>query len=330
MDDLPLYPLHFEPIYKSALWGGRRLAEVLGRPLPEDGPIGEAWVLSDQGSQLSRLARGPLQGRYLRDLLHHAPARVLGRHAERYRRFPLLLKFIDAREPLSVQVHPHDRHTDLVPPGEQGKTEAWVVLHADPGSRIYAGLRPGVGPEDLQRALEAQTLEDCLHWFHPRPGDSVFIPAGTVHALGGGVVIFEVQQSSDITFRLHDWNRVDARTRKPRELHIAQSLACTDFTAGPRGPSEPVLEAEDPVQRERLVDCEYFTLRRWRGAQPFPVGAEDSCRILVGVEGEGEVEHSGRSYPVRGGDVVLLPAEIGVCRFRPRGNVGLLEVGLPV
>src|SRR5262249_17739847 len=148
VDHLPLYPLRFEPIFKSAIWGGNRLAEVLGRRPPIEGPIGEAWVLSDQGSNESRVADGPLKGRTLRDLLDHVRPRIVGEHAKR--RFPLLLKFIDAQQALSVQVHPHDRHTDLVPPGEQGKTEAWVVLHAEPDSRIYAGLRPGVGPAQLQ------------------------------------------------------------------------------------------------------------------------------------------------------------------------------------
>jgi mannose-6-phosphate isomerase len=327
MDDLPLYPLRFDPIFKSAIWGGNRLAELLGRRPPIDGPIGEAWLLSDQGSNLSCVADGPLKGRTLRELLDQMAPRILGRQPRR--RFPLLLKFIDAQQALSVQVHPHDRHTDLVPPGEQGKTEAWVVLHAEPDSRIYAGLRPGVGPAELQQALDRQTVEMCLHWFTPRPGDCVFIPAGTVHALGAGVVIFEVQQTSDVTFRLYDWNRVDARTGQPRELHIDQSFACTDFAAGPRQPEGPVNEATTPVLRERLTRCDYFTVWRHRGSQPFPVGAAGACRILVGLAGRADVDHVGKPCPIRKGDVLLLPAEIGRCNCHPVGEATLLECGLP-
>jgi mannose-6-phosphate isomerase len=328
MDDVPLYPLRFHPIYKSALWGGRRLEDLLSAELPSGEPVGEAWVLSDQGSHLSRVVDGPLAGRSLRELMNGNAARIVGQHAARHHRFPLLLKFIDAQQPLSVQVHPHDRHTDLVPPGEQGKTEAWVVLHADPGSRIYAGLRQGVGPDDLRQAVAEQTLEDCLHWFTPRAGDCVFIPAGTVHALGAGVVIFEVQQTSDITFRLHDWNRVDARTRRPRELHIEQSFACTDFGGGPRLPAVPVLEATAPVRRERLTACEYFHLWRLQGEQPFTAGKEGACRILVCIEGRAEVRHDGEIYPIGKGDVLLLPAEVGACACRPLGGAMLLECGL--
>lgn len=328
MNDLPLYPLRFEPIFKHALWGGRRLGDLLGQQLPSDGPVGEAWVLSDQGHHLSRVANGPLRGRNLRELLGSAADRLLGRQAGQRRQFPLLLKFIDAHEPLSVQVHPCDHHTAYVPPGEQGKTEAWVVLHAEPDSRIYAGLRPGVGPAELREALANQCLEECLHWFTPRAGDCVFIPAGTVHALGAGVVIFEVQQSSDITFRLHDWGRVDARTRQPRELHIEQSLACTDFGIGPRQPEEPQLEATVPVWRERLTECQYFRVWRHRGEQPFTAGAEDTCRILVGLAGRTEVEYNGEVHTLGLGDVLLLPAEVGACPCRPIGRVTVLECGL--
>lgn len=331
MDATSLYPLRFEPIFKKALWGGRRLAELTGKPLPGDDPFGEAWILSDQGNNLSRVINGPLRGQSLRDLVEGDGTRLLGPGAERYRkRFPLLLKFIDAQQALSVQVHPHDRHTDLVPPGDQGKTEAWVVLHADPDSRIYAGLRPGTTEQTMRQAIDRGTLQECLHWFTPKPGDCIFIPAGTVHALGAGVVIFEVQQSSDITFRLFDWNRVDAQTRQPRQLHIEQSLAVTDYARGPREPVVPVAEPTAPAQRERLVDCEYFKLWRLRSEQPFSVGAANACRILICIDGQADIRHRDESYPLRGGEVLLLPAEVGACACRPSGRVTLLECGLPV
>ena len=148
MSQMLLYPLRFEPIYQYRLWGGRRLAGVLTAPLPGEGPIGEAWVLSDRDDHPSRVADGPLKGRTIAQLLEQFPEYVMGKLAGRFRRFPLLLKFLDAREMLSVQVHPADTHTDLLPAGETGKTEAWVVLEAGPESRIYAGLKPGTTEAD--------------------------------------------------------------------------------------------------------------------------------------------------------------------------------------
>ena len=229
MSQILLYPLRFEPIYQYRLWGGRRLANLLTAPLPGDGPIGEAWILSDRDDHPSRVANGPLKGRTIGQLLEQCPEQLLGKLAGRFRRFPLLLKFLDAREMLSVQVHPSDAHADLLPAGETGKTEAWVVLEAGPESRIYAGLKPGTTADNLRRALANGTVADHLACFTPKPGDGVFLPAGTVHSLGGDVVVFEVQQNSDVTFRLYDWDHVDAKTGQPRALQVDQALACIDF-----------------------------------------------------------------------------------------------------
>ena len=161
-----LYPLRFAPIYQYRLWGGRRLADWLKTPLPGDGPIGEAWLLSDRDDCPSRVAEGPLKGRTIAQLMEQSPKLILGKLAPRFRRFPLLLKFLDVREMLSVQVHPPDSKADLIPKGETGKTEAWVVLEAEPGSRVYAGLKPGTTAEDL-RALSKQTVNNYLASFTP-------------------------------------------------------------------------------------------------------------------------------------------------------------------
>ena len=186
-----LYPLRFEPIYQYRLWGGRRLADLLAAPLPGDGPIGEAWVLSDRADHASRVADGPLEGRTLGELLGLYPEQMLGRLAGRYPRFPLLLKFLDVRELLSLQVHPADGRKDLLPAGETGKTEAWVVLEAGAKSRIYAGLKPGTTADDLRRAVASGVVADNVASFVPKQGDGVLVPAGTVHSLGD-VVVFEI------------------------------------------------------------------------------------------------------------------------------------------
>ena len=166
MSQMPLYPLRFEPIYQYRLWGGRRLADLLTAPLPGDGPIGEAWILSDRDDHPSRVANGPLKGQTITQLLEQFPEQLMGKLARRFRRFPLLLKFLDAREMLSVQVHPADAQTDLLPAGETGKTEAWVVLEAGEKSRIYAGLKPGTTADDLRRALANGTVADASRILH--------------------------------------------------------------------------------------------------------------------------------------------------------------------
>jgi mannose-6-phosphate isomerase len=328
MIKVPMYPLRFEPIYQYRLWGGRRLAELLTAPLPGDGPIGEAWLLSDRDDHSSKVADGPLKGSTIRQLMEQSPDQLLGKLAGHFRRFPVLLKFLDAHAKLSVQVHPEDWQKDYIPAGESGKSEAWVVLEAGPASRIYAGLKPGTKEKDLKRALASRAVNDLLASFRPGVGDAVFLRAGTVHSLSG-LVVFEVQENSDVTFRLYDWDRVDPKTGKPRSLQVEQAIACIDFKQVAIGPVAPVEEEAAPERRERLFHCEHFSVWRHSGESSFTVGAAGTPRVLVGIAGEGELEHSGASYPVGRGDVVLLPAEVGACFYRSLTPVTLLQVALP-
>jgi mannose-6-phosphate isomerase len=227
-----------------------------------------------------------------------------------------------------VQVHPSDVYPDLIPAGETGKTEAWVVIEAETESHIYAGLKPGTTADVLRRSLANGTIADQLVGIIPKPGDAVFIPAGTVHTLGGDVVVFEVQQNSDVTFRLYDWRHVDTKTGKPRPLQIDQAFACIDFEASAFGLVAPRVETNMPVERERLFDCEPFRVWRLLGQVPFPVGAMAEPRVLVCIEGSGQVEHGNILYAVGKGDIWLLPAEAGVCVFQPGQEVTLLEIAI--
>ena len=261
-------------------------------------------------------------------MLKQSPEELLGKLAGRFSRFPLLLKFLDVHERLSVQVHPSDRETKYIPAGETGKTEAWVVLEAGPESRIYAGLTPGTTSKNLREAIASGTVAEHLASFRPKSGDGVLMPAGTVHSLGD-VVVFEVQENSDVTFRLYDWNHVDARTGQPRPLQVEQAMACIDFAQGVIGPVAPMVDEVKPVLRERLFDCEHFELWRIRGELPFGVGAERTPRVLVCLAGEGQLEHDGSDYALGKGDVVLMPAVVGACLCQPRGAMTLLEVSLP-
>jgi mannose-6-phosphate isomerase len=326
---MPLYPLRFEPIYQYRLWGGRRLSSLFSAPLPGDGPIGEAWLLSDRDDYQSQIANGPLKGQTIGELMEEFRGQLLGKLAPRFRRFPLLLKFLDAHELLSVQVHPSDAHPELVPPGETGKTEAWVVIEANKGSRIYAGLKPGTTADDLRHSLADGTIVDHLVNIIPRPGDAVFIPAGTVHTLGGGVVVFEVQQNSDVTFRLYDWGHVDAKTGQSRPLQVDHALASIDFAESTGGLVAPFVESTTPVSRERLFDCDHFLLWRLRGESSFSIGAAEMPRVLICIDGSGWLESDGTAYGVDKGQVWLLPAVAGVCVFHPNSAVSMLEIALP-
>ena len=328
LSQTPLYPLRFEPIYQYRLWGGRRLANLLAAPLPRDGPIGEAWLLSDRDDHPSLVANGPLKGWTIAQLFKQLPEQLLGKAAGRFTRFPLLLKFLDVRNTLSVQVHPSDQRTRYIPAGETGKTEAWVVLEANSQSRVYVGLKPGTTADGLRRAIANKTVVGHLAYFTPKPGDAVLVPAGTVHSLGE-VVVFEVQENSDVTFRLYDWDHIDTKTGQPRPLQVDQAMACIDFAQVAIGPVVPVVEEVKPVLRERLFLCEHFGLWRIRGESPFLVGAAGTPRVLVCLAGDGQLEHDGANYAVGKGDVLLLPAMVGACLLRPRGTITLLDISLP-
>ena len=333
MSEMPIYPLRFDPIFEYRLWGGRALADWTRQPLPGTGPIGEAWLLSDRDDKPSRVAEGPLKGQSLEELIHASPAYVLGKHAGRFRRFPLLLKFLDVSQMLSVQVHPSDHFPDLLPPGETGKTEGWLVLAAEPASRIYAGLKPGVAPAQL-RALSQATVDDCLPSFMPLPGQSILINAGDIHTLGNGLVVLEVQQNSDVTFRLYDWDHVDPVLHGPRPLQIEQALACIDMAQGVIVPAAPVIEAPvieviAPIRQELLLDCAYFQVRRYSGPVPFAIGAVDAPTVLVCVGGAGTVVYGGENFIMKSGDLILLPASVGACHFAPQGFAQLVEISIP-
>ena len=328
MNETPLYPLRFAPIYQYRLWGGRRLAKLLSAPLPGGGPIGEAWLLSDRDDAASGVAEGPLKGETVGQLLRHYPRQMLGKLCGHFGRFPLLLKFLDVSQTLSVQVHPSDDYPELIPAGDTGKTEAWVVLEAGTGARIFAGLKPGTSANVLRQAIAQGTVAGQLASFRPKPGDGVFIPAGTVHSLSDAVV-FEVQQNSDVTFRLFDWNHVDPRTGRPRPLQVDQAMTCIDFAQGASEALIPRVEQTTPVLREKLIQCDQFGVTRISAQMTFVVGAAQMPRVLVCLAGRGELEHAGASYAVGMGDVLLLPAVVGACPFHPDGVVSLLEVSLP-
>ena len=324
-----LDPLTFEPIIKRYLWGGRRLGTELGKPIDFGNDFAESWEVVDHGQDQSIVASGPLKGVTLGELVARYGAELLGRHAPP-KRFPLLFKFLDCHQDLSVQVHPNDEAAARQQQADLGKTEAWVVLDAAPGSVIYAGLTEGVNRQVFEAALREGRAPDCLHRIEPKAGDCIFIPAGTVHALGAGLLIAEIQQASDTTYRLFDWNRLGP-DGQPRPLHVQQGLEVIDFNAGPVQPQTAQPTGHSSAQR--LVTCDKFVLDRWRLDGYQQMGGDKRFHILSVIEGEALLRGEGRadeeSLLMPRGQTVLIPAAAGPVSVATRGRAILLDMYLP-
>ena len=285
---MPLGPLRFRPRLRPLVWGGRRLETLLGRPLPPDEAVAESWELADLPEWVSVVRGGPLDGTPLDSLLRDRREEVLGRTAlDDAGRFPLLVKLLDAHRMLSVQVHP-DARAARAHPGARPKTEAWFVLHADPGAQLLIGLRPGVRSKDVRRALAEERLPELLVPHTPRPGDVFLIEAGAVHGLGAGVVLAEIQQPSDTTFRLFDWGR-------GRTLHVEEALDAIRWDLRPTAHPEG-----------QTIRCDAFEARWVRGGGHEP--AAPRARVVTATSvGTLRPEH-GPPSELGPGDTVLLPA----------------------
>jgi mannose-6-phosphate isomerase len=320
-----LYPLRFAPVFRRYLWGGRRLGAVLGKAIGPENDYAESWEIVDRGEDQSRVLAGPLAGKTLAELVLQYGDELFGRHGAQTR-FPLLFKLLDANRDLSVQVHPNDEQAARLSPPDLGKTEAWVVLATDPGSVIYAGLRAGVQREDLASRVSQGKCHLCLHRFEPRAGDVVFLPAGTVHALGAGLLIAEIQQSSDTTFRLFDWNR-RGPDGKPRPLHVEQALESINFDMGPVRTQQPVSTEHEHV--EQLVACDKFVLNRWRIEESQSIGGDDRFHLICVIEGQLSVPTDPLDKPLKKGETMLLPASAGPVELVPSSPAVMLEMYLP-
>lgn len=289
----PDVPLKLVPRLLEKPWGGRRIETALGRKLPVAGPIGESWEVFDREGASNVVAEGPFAGRALADLRGPAP-------------FPLLVKLLDAADTLSVQVHPDAEAAKRL--GSEAKTECWFVLRAEPGARVCRGLKDGTTREEFEAALAANDVDRCLHWFPVAPGDTVFVPAGTVHAIGGGVLLAEVQENSDTTYRVHDYGR-------GRAVHVREALESIHF--GPRSPDKvpvQVIEDDGALRRELLIRARPFAAECWVATGTFTLELEPSpapFQVFTAIAGAGTLRPFRRDVePVafRAGDTILLPA----------------------
>ena len=339
---MALYPLKFKPRFVEKIWGGRRLQTVLNKPLPPTVKIGESWELYDFPPGVvenstdwlsAEIANGPLAGRTLhwavqefgKDLLGAVP--LTGPHGQ----FPILIKFLDAKEDLSVQVHP-DRDYANTHPDAHLKSEAWYILQHEPDAAIYKGLVPGVTREEFKSAIEAGTVMPLVNRIPVKVGHCHYLPSGNVHALGAGVLVAEVQTPSDTTFRVFDYNRIDETTGRPRKLHVPEALACIDFS-GEREPRQPRSHVAGLFTTvSRLVTCDYFKLEKVR----FTEGVEepvpyDQPVVWIMLEGEAQVKVEGMKEPTRftKGDTVLLPAVMKEPLIKTLRDCVWLEVTFP-
>ncbi len=318
-------PLVFEPRLVARPWGGRRLEQLLGKRLPDSGVYGESWELVSLPGIHSRVRDGVHAGRALPELVTEWGAALHGPVELPGGMFPLLVKFLDARENLSVQVHPRRRADATECPG--AKDEAWYVVHAEPGAELFIGVRPGVSPADVAARAATPGLVDLLERWPVRAGDCFYLPSGVPHALGAGTVVAEVQTPSDVTYRLYDWGRVDAQGR-PRMLHVAEALQNlrVDVSAAEIRAARPAeRRADGPTQAPR-VGGGYFTLtERWIEPGRARGLADGELAVWVVLEGGGRLDEAAG---FRLGDVVVLPArgarEVEVTRL-----AHVLEVQIP-
>jgi mannose-6-phosphate isomerase len=312
-----LYPLTFEPIFKERIWGGRKLEQLYGKALPQNVPIGESWEISDRRGDESVVANGALKGKTLHWLVENHAEYLFGMRQRDVRAFPLLIKILDAQEKLSLQVHPPAKLAPLL--GGEPKTEMWYIAHAEPEAELYVGLKRGVTRAEFERKIKEGTVADCFHRVPVKTGDAMFLPSGRVHAIGAGLVIFEVQQNSDTTYRVFDWNRVDAHG-KARDLHVKESLASIDFED-----LEPALLAKDA---KTLVEHELFRVSRveLRKGESIVLGGE--LEIIGMLSGIVQIAQGTTELTISAGQFCLIPACCANAQLITKPSAELLRIGM--
>jgi mannose-6-phosphate isomerase len=311
-------------MFKERVWGGRNLERLYAKRLPPGPPIGESWEITDRPGDVSVIANGPLAGKDLRWLMEQHAAELLGPARPLTGRFPLLVKILDAQETLSLQVHPPASKAAQL--GGDPKTELWHITAAAPGAELFVGLKRGVAHAEFERRVQDGTVAECFHRVPVRAGDTMFLPSGRVHALGAGLVLFEIQQNSDTTYRVFDWNRVGL-DGKPRELHVAQSLASIDF-----GDFEPALVqgafAGDTTAASRvLVRDPLFVVEEWRLAAGAHVTLHPGVMQLIAcVTGQLSLTGGAVSVELKAGRFCLVPACVRDAELRAQTTAHFLRV----
>ena len=323
-----MYPLKFEDIFKTVVWGGEKIAPFKGVQTDQHN-IGESWELSGVKGNESVVANGPLAGHTITELACQYKELLLGKkvYEATGTEFPLLIKFIDARDDLSVQVHPDDTLAGTRHNGSKGKTEMWYVVQADEGAHLMAGLSRQTTPQEYESKVNDNTVTEILKDYKVREGDTFFIPAGRVHSIGKGCFIAEIQQTSDITYRIYDFGRLGL-DGKPRELHTELAKDAIDYTVldDYRTHYPQVTDSENT-----LVSCKYFTTSLFDLSQSVTkdIASLDSFLIAICIDGQGTISDGhGNTIQIRKGETILLPADSLSATFTPDGSMKLLACHL--
>ena len=293
-----MHPITFSPLYMERVWGGRELENVYGRELPTPGtPYGESWEMSDRREEQSMVNHGELKGLSLHELWQNRQEEIFGPGLGDSERFPLLIKILDARDKLSIQVHPP---ADIAPElGGEPKTEMWYIADATPDAKLYVGLKAGITKADFEHAIGNGTVDELVHTITPGPGDFIFIPSGRLHSIGAGLLIYEIQQNSDTTYRVFDWNRMGL-DGQPRDLHVEQSMRCIDFND-----IEPGMDKADGSV---LAHCSHFHVERLELDSGSEVNNPDPERFSIVTVVRGELK-SGDGRQHGPGEFLLLPRQ---------------------
>jgi len=322
-----LYPLKFEPIFKEKIWGGQKIREVLGKDFGALDNCGESWEISGVEGDISVVSNGSLKGRALTDLISEFHGELVGKSVfEKFgSQFPLLIKFIDANADLSIQVHPddelaHTRHNSL------GKTEMWYVFSADPGSTLISGFNQALTKETFLKKFEAGKIEEVLNVEQVQAGDSYFIPAGRVHTIGKGLLLAEIQQTSDVTYRIYDFDRKD-KDGNTRELHVDEALDAIDYSYYDEYKTP---YADSLNQQVQLAESTYFATNKLTATQPVQLDlSRDSFTVLVCFEGKASLQWNENQTEIQQGETVLIPATMDSCTIVPQNSVSILETYVP-
>ncbi|MFN3402877.1 MAG: type I phosphomannose isomerase catalytic subunit [Cytophagaceae bacterium] len=321
---MQLYPLKFQTIFKDKIWGGNKIKSILGKDYGSLPNCGETWEISAVPGNVSVVKEGELKGKNLAELIEEYKDRLIGKSIYKKfgNQFPLLVKFIDANDDLSIQVHPDDalaqeRHNC------PGKTEMWYIFQADKGARLNTGFKKPVDKETYLKCLQGNCLDDILNFEEVNEGDVFFLPAGRVHYIGKGICLAEIQQTSDITYRIYDFNRVDDKG-KPRELHTELALDAIDFSFHKEYKTKYQTKINEPVN---LVSCDHFTTNLISISQPLKrdYSSNDCFTIFVNLKGSTSIEYNGSKISMKMGDCVLVPAEISSLTLIPEGESKILE-----
>jgi len=319
------YPLTFHPIFKERVWGGRNLERLYKKNLPPRVPIGESWEISDRPGDASVVANGPLAGKDLHWLMDNHERELIGNaKPAAENRFPLLCKILDAREKLSLQVHPPAHKAAEL--GGEPKTELWFVADAAPDAELFVGLKRNITRPEFAEKIRTGKVADCFHRIPVRAGDAMFLPGGRVHAIGAGLVIFEIQQNSDTTYRVFDWNRAGL-DGQPRELHVAQSLASIDFSDFEPALISQKFSGDDKTKTCPLVRDPLFNVEIWKmnSSAGGPLKAK-TLQIVAAVGGQLEIKNGSTSVILAAGQFCLIPACLEQAEVLTKAKATLLRV----